>query len=504
MTVRTAIAAPILAASAAVLLAACGSDDDAGGGAASRQAATGGLEAFGLTEGGAASWADMSVDGEVYTFTDFTLAEEGARLQAARLVLTGPGETDAGPALDALVMEDGVITFTDGEAAFDRLSVDEPGPDLAAAIAASLSGEEMAESDDLLAQSFARMAIEGLRFEGQEVEGETINFTLASAEAEDFDGEMLGRAAISNFALDASSAEGEPVSLLLDSMSVSGLDMAAARAMTSDDPAAPFSFAASPANQYDQFEMSGLSVAAGGLLAAMPSLEAEIEERGGRFVSTAAMPRMTLSANPDSAQGTEFAGALDQLGYEEMVFSFASETVYDPEADRVTTQGENRLTLEDGFEMRFEQDLSGVTAYAQAYADWFATQDPEAMSPEGPPASVFEPLKIHSMLISLEDQSLIDRSLAMAAEMQGVTPAELRAQASMMTAMMAPMVLGGLPRTVQAEMVTALSGFIGEGGTLIVGLEPETPISASVFMAEDPSQIDVEALGLAVRREPAE
>lgn len=509
MMARTVAFPP--AAALAVALAACSPGGESSGagsdGAApvSAEAATQALAAFGLDTQGRASWDSMDQDGAAFTFTGFTVSDPEGAFSADRLVLVEPQITDEGPVFSRLEFSDAQVTQSEGEmrATIARGLVRDAGPEIAEAIAAVLQGRDaLFDAADPSAGRFGEISIEGLVIDGLSETGQALGFTLASARAVGHDGETIEMMRLDDLAFETTDENGAPVTMSLGRASAEGVASALAGLAGLERGAgmsSPLGGALSPDNQYERFDVADLNVLAGGVQVVMPSLSGEVEEMsGGRLISRAAMDQLSLSAAPQAGgAGAQLAAALDQLGYEAMNFSFENAVIYDTEADRVETTGENYLRLEDGFTMRFEQVVTGVTAYTEAYAAWLA-QGNEAG--ETPPSSVFEPLMFERMVISLEDESLLDRSLAMAAQMQGVTPEQLRLQAGAYVSMGAAFAGDMVPPRLLSELQTSLTGFIGQGGTLTVEMAPAQPVSVGQLM-DDGTSVDAEALGLGVRHE---
>lgn len=496
---------------AALALSACGGDEDTGPNSdpAARgapQSAGEALAALGLAEPGRATWTDRVEDGGAYTFTDFTLTTEEGALTAARLVLEDPRMSEQGPVFERLAMSDGEMTYEDGRAGFAAFTISDAGPGVGRALANMIRGEGGFDDIPLEQQTFSSLTLDTLRLntEGGDERGPG-ELVIARAEAGAFDGETLDSFTLTDLAFDAeesgdSDESGGAVALTLAGIDAQGVNVDLLRSgMAGDMAASPFTVGASAGlDQYERIAVTGLRAVSGGMSVTMPDFIAEItERRGGTLVSTAAMPALTLAPTPGSADAAAFADALQQLGYESMAFSFASETTHDPDDDRVTTTGENYLAMEDGFRMAFEQDVSGVEAYTAAYQAWLAAGGEVGSTP---PAEVLAPLMIRSATIRLEDRSLLDRAITLMAERQGTTPAQLRAQSGMFVAMGAAMAGGSLPRPMLAELSGALTRFIGEGGTLVMAFEPEAPVSAARFMEEGGPDLT----GLTVRHEAAE
>ncbi|MEQ8434012.1 MAG: hypothetical protein RIA71_07205 [Oceanicaulis sp.] len=506
MKFRTSASLAVLAA--ALTLAACGGDGEPGearsGQSASQGAADSGVEALaalGLAEPGRASWGERVQDGDSYIFTDFVLTTDEGVLNAQMLTLTDPRMSEQGPVFERLSVNSGEIAYENGEAGFDSFTISEAGPGVGQALANLFNGEGGFDDIALEQQTFASLRLEALRVLTRvESEGAS-ELAIASIGANGFDGEVLESFSLADFAYDAAGPDGNETAITLDAIEASGVAAALLQSGMAGDVGqnSMLGAATSSYDQYDRVAVNGLNVVSGGLRVTMADFAAEVDERrNGNFVSTAAMPSLTLAASSQSGQGAGVAQALSMLGYEAMAFSFASETEYDPDADRVTTTGENYLAMEDGFLMSFEQDVSGVQAYTEAMSAWMA--ETSAAEGEAPPASVLEPLMIHSGRVVLEDRSLLDRALTAMAEQQGTTPAQLRSQAGMFVAMGAAMAGDAIPAPLMTELAAALTSFVGQGGAIIVAFEPEEPVSAARFAGEGGPDLS----GITVRHEPAE
>jgi hypothetical protein len=377
--------------------------------------------------------------------------------------------------VDALSFERALITYADGEASFDRLSVSEPGPAIMEAIEALFEGREpdldAASADD---HRFAEMALIDFAVTGDNDEGNPIALSLGSVTAEAYDGSLLDSFVLSELNFETSGEGGDPVLLSLEGVELE--DIGADLSGVSVAQPVPGGF--DLAQAYGRALIDQLSVNVAGLRIEMPRLVGETETgRNDVVTSTLTMGSLTILADPSGgALGAQFAQALETLGYDALDFSLQSTTVYDPEADRLRTEGENALTLTDGFTLSGEQEFSGIAAYTEAYTNWIATApDPAA----APPDAVLEPLLLHRLVIVLEDDMLMDRMFASAAAERGTTPQALRAQASALTAF-AGMFLSPYADAASLQAAQqALAGFVATGGTLRIAIEPAQPISAA-------------------------
>jgi len=484
----------VLLAGVLGLVAACSPDPDAieGPDPVAREAVRmEALAAFGLAEQGRVTWDARVQEGGAYRFTGFTLTDSEGVLNAETVTFDRPRLTEEGPVFGALVMDQGLITYPDGEARFQQLAVREAGPGVAEAVAAFFQGREaVVDEEDRTAQRFGEISIAGLDVDGVSEADEPLTLSLEAVMASGYDGETLDRFSLLNLALDTRTDEGEDLSVRLERVEIDAF----AAMMVDMMSERPFGGVLNIGEAYDQFRVAGLSINAGGIRIDMPEMTGVTEDRRGDVVAAVvSMPRLTLSADPNGGvSGADLAGSLSRLGYDRFDLSLASTTVYDPSEDRVRTEGENAVVLREGFTLRFEQDVSGVAAYARAYADWLATNPQEASNP---PDEVLSTLIINRFALSIEDQSLLERAFtAMAAE-QGMAPDAMRMQATALIALAGA--FGGefADAALIRDVQTALMGFVGTGGTLVVEMDPAQPISAAELAAngvrDDASSVSV-------------
>ena len=98
---------------------------------------------------------------------------------------------------------------------------------------------------------------------------------------------------------------------------------------------------------------------------------------------------------------------------------------------------------------------------------------------------------------------MLERAIAAGAMAQGMTPDEMRAQASLMVA---AGLLGAppeIPRALLSEVATALTSFVNQGGALIIEMVPPQRLTIGDLLAQAEAEMfDFAALGLSVAAEP--
>lgn len=512
LSLRTRLAA---AASLALLAAACGPQAPSGSEAPARAAVTeaeaeSALAAFGLETQGRASWSERRFENGGYVFTDFSLTDADGVIEAETLVLTGPRLTEGAPAFDAITLNGGEITWPDGDASFQALSLTDPGPGLAGNVARVLRGEETlsAAASDMSEYRFTDLIFTGFTSRIVGEDSSTLNFSIGNLSAQAFDGATLGGFILSDVEVAGQDADGGPLQASIEALELSGAPVSLLSG--ADFSASGFGGLAG-VQPYESMMVRGLAVTAGGAQIAMPELTGTTQTNAdGVLRSQIAMPSLRLTPNLTHPQGAQMAMGLETLGYEAFELSFAGTSLYDPETDRAWTEGENHFTLNDGVRIRFENELSGVMAYAQAMEAAFEGDMPAASDGKPgagkpgtalaatPPADALDALMIHRLLIAVEDQSLLDRVMGAIAQTQGVSVSQARNQATAMTTMGLALSGGSVPPAVLNELSTALNAFLTRGGSLVIELAPAEPVSAAAL--NRPST-DAARLGLTIRQE---
>ncbi|MFN3835360.1 MAG: hypothetical protein ACK4NO_05620 [Glycocaulis sp.] len=496
----------VLGLSAALLLSACGRADD--GPRATRvtaDEAAEGAALLGLEEPGRARWAERSFSGGTYRFTGFTLRlddgedeEGGLAVTADVMEIASPRLEDGIVRFDRMVMENGTLPAgNDGASArFERLVIDRPGPELSRSVAASFTGADEALPDiagNLDAYSFRELSLTGFSMSGGEFDGV---MQISSLVLERLDAGGLESARIEGLRLDAHADDG--LSLAIEEARLEGAGARFIAALLAGEAANPLNLAvsANPADFYREMQLSGLSGTVSGLAFSLEEFTTHVSETREGIRTRIRMPDMTLRARPNSDAGAQIEGGLAILGFEEVVLSFESDAVYDPATDRARTQNTNRFIWRDGLTLDFHQELSGVEAYGSAVAAAQAAGKANETVVEG----LDRLLMLHRLELRLEDQSLLERSFTAYGAMMGVTPDQMRLQASALVTLGLSAAPREVPRSFLNAIARPLSEFVRDGGTLVLTLDPPQPVPMNALTSPS-GDFDIDRLGLSVRVE---
>tara|TARA_R110000868_G_scaffold374055_1_gene638426 strand:- start:5189 stop:6832 length:1644 start_codon:yes stop_codon:yes gene_type:complete len=480
----------------------------------------------------------------VYTFTNVIFhhtpeAEPGQdeepeleEIHAARMIFDSPRlDADGNLLLHAFTLED--ITSDDGDGAFriERVSLAEPNPAMSADLGRILRGEGDAEEFDSRWEMyrFALLAMDNLALTGEEADG-VFAIRLDRLAFIDYATDALGRFEFLGFSMDVEAEDG-PVSVGLAEVSVDGLStssysglMEAAAAGADEAEMMAAYYATDFEDQMDLFDRAlfrDFDMRMPGLAVTLDQIEMTMQERNALFESHVELGALRIVPDPTVAMGAEIAASLSLLGYESLEVSMEGNSVYDPQAGRAYTTGENYLELRDGLRLDLATDIGGYREYlanlrtlsAQAVLDAQAREDAGAKTGDESDAETemapdymfdaMDPLTINRIALRLEDRSLLARGFAAGAAVQGLTPEEMRAQAGLMVAagmMAAP---PEIPRTLLSEVAAALTSFINQGGSLSIELAPPVPVTIGELKTQiEDDAIDFTSLGLQATAEP--
>jgi hypothetical protein len=508
----------IASVAASALLAGCGGGSDTPERPeveVSEAQITEALTAMSLNESdaGMVAFEGGSQDGNDYVFTDVVMGGEDGLL-AERLVIGSPRMGENG---DVLMQSFSIENASspegeDGRVSIDRIYVTEPSAALSTLVAGILSGEEPDMDLDWSDVTFDAIAIEGINGSGDGLE----ELRLGRYAFEGFDGETLGRFELIDFALNADSPDG-PVQFSLDEVSADNFKVGfigdmieAAAAGASEDEMMQaymeglFSNPAALMEMYDSVAVRGLDVNIMGIAVTLDEMTGDIERNGDQIITTSEIGSLIFRPSAAYQAGAQIAGVMDALGYEQFELSMGGESVFDEGEDRAYTRGDNFIEIRDAVRFEFESDATGMAAYMQAFADLAASgalTDASAGGNPFPPEMMqaYSALTINRFSITIDDQSILERGLTFAAAQQGLTAADLRAQAVGMVSMGLMSAPPMIPRDFLSTSSEAVTNFIQTGGALTITMAPEGGMSITDLQMQAMSpDFDFNSLGLSI------
>lgn len=473
-----------------------------------QQDAAAALEALGLEGNPRVSWDAIDQSSEGYRINGFRQETEVGVLTAETLVFENLRMGPDGAMFDTFEMRGGSMNSPEigGTFSYDRVFIGGPSRALIDAMAESYAGEAEIEpfSMDVVEQVAQEVVLEGLRMvvpADAEAETPEMRFGIDRLFASNPDLDEYADMGMTGFALNTGAMADSPA-VEVRLARAEGTGILVASLLNGFDPES-FDPALAFAKTMDRFELSEFLVKVGGVRIAMPTLTASMDELAGGALRTATvMPSLSLDIDPTADEmSAQAAGGLAMLGYERLDLSFEGAYIYDPSEDRMYTDGPNPLTLADGGTFDLQYDMTGLTEYMQAMMEFqaetiaSAEAGEELLVEDEFMTEMISGLILNGMSFSFEDAGLLERGLALFAAQSGVDVATARAQAVGMVALVSMGAGEALPPAVVAQLSQALTGFIQNGGTIAVAMQPETPVSF-MGLATEEGGFDAEAAGL--------
>lgn len=419
-----------------------------------------------------------------------------------------------GFALDGLSAEEPV---EQSSMRIEHFGVEGPNEAFIADLVRSFSGETEGADSNWDEYRFETFGVEGLQISGDDGDG-LVEIGLEQFSMQNYSDLELGRMALVGLSVDAPTESGSRAQFRVGEVSMTGFktqaysELMGALADGEDENAvmaAYYRSAFAPQlDLFDRFEMRDIALDAEGVNFVLDNLTGQINRAGSRYVSTVELDSARLVPDASQQAGASLATALGMLGYENLEFSMAAHSVYDEATGRMQTVGDNYIQLRDGLRIEFEQDFGGYDEYF-AMLPSLAAAMPDDMADQSAQTDlvtqIMAPIVLHNMTLRLIDMSLLDRALDAGAAAQGITKDELRVQAGAMLGVGLMTAPPEVPRPLLAQLSTALTNFVNQGGSLTVTAAPAEPLSIGTMMERaEAGTFDYNALGLSFTAEAPE
>ena len=470
------------------------------------------LAALNLDESGSGSltWAAREGSDGNYTFKGLEVDVDGddAVMTIDTLSFTGLG-SDAGVTTFSSVTASGMKLAggdagdEQGEMTVGNFTVVDPSPAFAAAISAVIAGED--DVDDLfesLDLGFGAMSMDDLNFKLTE-DDEGVTMALKGMRMGKTDAKTMESFALRGFTMEGN-PDGEDLTMNLDSVDVVGLNYGIYTDAFDTMGSSPTGLAQlmTQANPYEQpvhtFDLRGLSGDAAGVTWNMDSAVVRTDEKGGKTIVTQITSPLTIAPSGDGSAGQELRQALAGIGYDSITISTKGVTQIDEANDRILVEDAS-ITMEDGFVLDMEYDISGLGKMYAAQAKFAAMAEAgEEYNYAEAQSAGMEDLKIGKFGMTFNDNSFTNRVFDAVAAERGTEPDVLKAQITGLMAMGAMMASDDAQQKLVADASSAIQTFLDNPGTLKLGLYPDTPLGMETIEAMGVGVIDVEAMGIVI------
>jgi len=438
------------------------------------------------------AWDGMETEGGGYEFDGVSFTSDGKAATIGELDLACLREVDGVVMVDRVSADDISITSDEGTITIASLSVVEPD---AETVRALLDGNTDIGLPKARAFAMDDLAVnmtdvrETTSFDMSEppevspdsdfvktVKIETVRTVIAldslafasamSADARD------GFIRMGELDMTADSDTGEDLSVDFDGVTVTGI---VSPDMFGDGLGAIGSQAMGPfATPYDTMEVGDYTVSFDTMELSGGGIVGENTRRGKTtdMVSVLEPATLSFSGPPNGSDLAPVYAAISGMGYDSVTVSGRSDATYDEASDRMVSKG-GFFEWEDGFRLVIDNDVTGFGAVRDATVEG------------GDPSAALENIKVNSMAIRLDDNSIVDRIFTAVAAEQDSTPKMLRMQAKGLLAMSTMGASGlGIDPELVSESVSALGEFIDSpNSTLVLELAPGGPLGMNDLMA---------------------
>ena len=471
------------------------------------------LKALNLDSQGVMSWDSRKGLNGNYVYTDLVSKADDSSLTISKAELFGVHMDGDEPSFDRANFQDVVIKGEDVNLDIGAMSVARPSPKMAQAIIEALQSREglddlEVEIEDDEKVSFGAISLDDITVSGDEANG-TIDHIIWGVNED----QRLADAKVGKVDFTLKGQNEKTSKLVFEGGSARGLNMDAYQDVSPKSANLGLGQLLGQMNlyakPYDTVVVGKGSFTNDFIKAAFDGFEGKAVENGGvTTITQVSKPfRFSFLTQPENPQAAQGYDTLKRLGFDEIVLRSSQTQVLNENEDTIAVR-DGLIDMEDGFRLNYTYEAEGLSAMVEKAK---LEQESESMDGEEvtPPTleetlNAFEPVKLRTMKMSLEDKSIVERGLKLASEMSGQSEGNLKKQLKL--AIMAATFMGksDLESEVIAQFGTAATEFIDNGGTLTVSVNPPEPLSVKSLAEARESNLDPEDIGFSASVTPPE
>ena len=438
------------------------------------------------------SWAKSSGKSGNYSYTDLAAKSDDGTLTIDKAELYGVhmnGETATFDRADfsniKIYNEDDDVTVT-----FDALSLARPTPAMAKSIINSLANikdiDDLGLQSDSGEKSFGAISMTDTAIKSAELNGK-IETLIWSEDKNSGLTDML----LDDINVTFEGHQGESGQLALGEFSATGLRSNLFKGISS--PTALLGKFGSTGKNFDEVKLDDLSFNSSSVSISTEGFAGKATEKGGvTTIKQSSEPfRIMLKDQPKNPQAAQAFAMVKELGFDELVFQSSQTQIIDSNTDTVTVK-DGVVTMKDGFNLDYNYSASGLNQLQKKLKDNGGQNDMNA---------ALSSMTLNGVQFRLEDKSIVDRGLKLAAEFQGTTPDTIKNQIKIASAGASLFAGTGIEAALMGEMGTALSEFFENGGTLSVVVDPGEPVAMSQLANLKKSDLTIKELGFSAKVE---
>jgi len=456
---------------------------------AEAQKALGGLNLLDSSEDNL-SWAKSSGKAGNYTYSDLNAKGDEGTITIDRAELIGvhmDGETATFDRADFSGIkiynekDDMTVTFAD-------MSMARPSPAMAKSIIRSLS--KIDGIDDLEIdgedRGFGALSISDMAVKSTELNGNIDTMIWGEDEQTG-----LSDILIDDVDMNFDSQQGQSGQFKLGEFSATGLRTGLLEGM--GGPTAMVGKFGSMGKNFDEVRLDNLVFDSSVVSINTEGFAGKATEKGGvTTIKQVSEPFIiTLKESPKSPQAAQAYAMAKELGFDELVFQSSQTQIIDSNTDTVTVK-DGLVTMKDGFNLDYNYSASGVKELRTRLKSTNGARDLDA---------AMAAMTLNGLQLRLEDKSIVDRGLKLAAQFQGTSQETIKQQIKIASAGASLFAGAGIEAALMGEMGTALSEFLEKGGTLSVVVDPPAPVAMSELANLKRSDLNIKDLGFAAKVE---
>ena len=244
---------------------------------------------------------------------------------------------------------------------------------------------------------------------------------------------------------------------------------------------------------FDSFSLEAFEFDNDAMSIDLPKMEAESTEKGDIITTTQVLAPSTIKMKEGiSGAGRQAYEVLQQLGFDAMTFKGSQTAIIDKGADTLEVK-DGIFDMSDSFRLNYTYKATGLDALKDiSNADGQDNQATQFLA-------ALEHMKVNGMTISLEDKSIVERGLKLAAQMRGGEVNQIKREMRAAIAVAPFAARNDFEKEVANQLGGAFMDFVDDGGTLTVQLTPEAPINFSKLQSVE--NMKPEDLGFSARHD---
>jgi len=444
----------------------------------------------------AMSWDTRKGSAGSYSYTNMTATgDDGQAVTVEKLELSGVRMEEGAATFDILKASELQTKDKDASVSVGKIMLSGPSPDMAKAITKAISeGSKIDDMSDL--DLNIDLDDEDIYFDAINIEDVTISAdegggTLKQLAWGDVGDTGRGLFLLEELNLNVQEKNKPAVKIQLESASARGIDMAAFKNMSNNQkrlargargPMDIFGRSNAFAKTFDTAGFKNLDINVGTLSLRSDGGQGSANRKGDVTTIQQVLQPFIIkfTSPPEAREMKEVYDVFQILGYDEMVFTSSQTSSLNEKTGDISVEN-SYFDLQDGFRFSYNLEAKGLT-------------DGNAS-----PKEAMDDMEIARLDLALEDKSILDRAFKVAAKKQGSSPALLRMQAKGGLMLMTAMAQNEQQQEMASQLSKAVNRFIDDGGTIKVGINPDTPIRASDLQNINPGNMDMGGLGFYAR-----